>query len=64
MSQKNFNMFAGVLFLWIALIHGARLLIGWEAALGGVALPVWVSWVALVVGLIMAYYGLLVKLRK
>ncbi len=55
MRQKTFNFVVGIVFLAIFLLHGARLIYGWEAVIGGVILSVWVSWLALVVSGLLAY---------
>ena len=47
MSGKTFTRVAGVIFSLVALLHGARLVLGWEAVIGGWSVPMWVSWVAL-----------------
>lgn len=55
MSPKAFNSIVGVIFLVIALLHLLRLILGWEAVIGGWQVPQWASIVALVVG---AYLGI------
>ncbi len=48
MSQYAFNLVAGAIFLIVAGLHVLRLLLGWEAVIGGWQVPRWVSWPALV----------------
>lgn len=55
MGQKSFSTTVGVVFALIALLHLVRALYGWEAVIGGWAMPFWASWVALVVSLYLAY---------
>lgn len=55
MSAKSFSITAGVIFLIIALLHVARIFYGWEAVLGGLVVPKWVSWIALVISGYLAY---------
>jgi hypothetical protein len=55
MSQKTFVGVAGVVFLLVALLHLLRLLLGWDAVIGGWSVPHWVSWAALAVSGYLAY---------
>ena len=55
MSQKNFALITSVVFGLIALLHLLRILNGWEAAINGGAVPMWASWVAVIVA---AYLGI------
>ncbi len=57
MNQKTFSLTVGVIFLAIALLHALRIVFGWEAIIGGLAVRKWVSWVALVVAGYLAYEG-------
>lgn len=45
------------LFLIIAVLHLLRVVYGWEAVLGGVVIPMYVSYVAIVVAGYLAYRG-------
>ena len=47
MNQKIFTVTAGVVFSLIAVLHALRLLLGWDAVIGGWTVPIWLSWVAL-----------------
>jgi len=58
MQQTAYNTITAVLFLVIALLHLLRIIFGWPAQIGGLDIPVWVSWVALVVAGALAYFGL------
>lgn len=55
MHQKTFNLVVGVIFLLIALLHALRILSGWEAVIGEWEVPMWLSWVALVVSGYLTY---------
>lgn len=55
MSQKRYITVTGIVFLIIAVLHLLRLLLGWEAVIGGWHVPVWVSCLALVVFGYLAY---------
>lgn len=49
MSNKAYLSLSGLIFLIIAVLHLLRAVYGWEAAIGGWMVPMWISWVALVV---------------
>ena len=57
MTQKNFCMVAGIIFLLMTLLHIARLLFGWQVAVGNAVMPMWISWIALVIAAYLAYLG-------
>ena len=57
MSQKSFSLTAGVIFSLIALLHVLRLVFGWEAIIGGWAVPTWLSWVAMLIAGYLSYQG-------
>ena len=48
----------GILFLIIAVLHALRLLYGWPAVIGTFVVPMWASWVAVVVAGTLSYHGL------
>lgn len=58
MSPKNYHLVSGIVFLVIAVLHLARIVYGWEASIGGWLVPLWLSWVALVISSYLAYSGL------
>lgn len=58
MSQKAFNWTTGVIFLAILVLHILRLVYGWDGVIGGVAIPMWASWVSIVVSAYLAYIAI------
>jgi hypothetical protein len=58
MSQKTFNLLAGVIFAVVALAHLSRLYFGWSIVVNGWTAPMWVSWLGLVIAAGLAYFGL------
>ena len=58
MNQKSFSLTAGVIFFIIALLHAVRIFYGLEAVIGGLKVPTWVSWIALVISAYLSYAGL------
>ena len=61
MNQKTFNTWAGVVFAIAFVIHGLRLIKGWDVSIGTYDAPMWASWVAIVVTGCLAYHGLFKK---
>ncbi len=55
MNQKTFTVTAGVVFSLIAALHALRLLLRWDAVIGGWTVPIWLSWVALAAAGYLAY---------
>ncbi|MDP3792346.1 MAG: hypothetical protein Q8Q89_01315 [bacterium] len=47
MEHKTFSLIVGIIFSVIAVLHLFRLIGGWEAIIGGLVLPIWVSWLVL-----------------
>jgi hypothetical protein len=62
MSRRSYALVTGVIFLVIAILHLLRVIFGWAAIIGGWIMPIWVSWVALVVAGYLAYEGF--RMRK
>ncbi len=58
MGPKAFSVTVGTIFLIIALLHAVRIFYGWEAVIGGLVVPKWVSWIALVISAYLSYAGL------
>ena len=58
MKQDNFNRAAGIIFLAVAIVHLTRVVQGWHASIGGWSVPLWVSYVAVIVGAYLGYRGL------
>jgi len=57
MQQRAYNTVTAVLFLVVALLHLLRIIFGWPAQIGGLSIPLWASWLALVVAAALAYLG-------
>jgi len=58
MKATTYGLITGLIFLLIALLHLGRLIFGWEAIIGGWAVPSWVSVIALLVAVYLGYEGL------
>jgi hypothetical protein len=57
MTQRTFAFVTAILFSLIALLHAARLVRGWHVTIGDIVVPVWVSWIGLVIAAYLAYEG-------
>jgi uncharacterized membrane protein len=57
MTQRTFSLVTAVLFLLIALLHAVRLLRGWQVTVEGTVVPIWISWIGLVIAAYLAYQG-------
>lgn len=55
MTHKTFTRTAGAVFSLVAVLHALRLVLGWEAVIGGWPVPVWFSWFALAAAGYLAY---------
>ena len=64
MDQKTFTIIAGAIFAAVALLHLLRIFFGWPAVLGGWTVPMWVSWIGLVVAGGLSYFGLSLAMRR
>jgi hypothetical protein len=58
MDQKTFTLLAGVVFAIVALLHLLRIYMAWPVVIGDWTVPMWVSWIALVVAAALSYFGL------
>jgi len=57
MTEKAFATIAAVIFALFALLHLLRLVMGWSIVIDSWTVPMWVSWVGLVVAGGLSYYG-------
>ena len=57
MSQRTFSLIGGVVFGLIALGHVLRIVLGWSFMVQDLAVPMWVSWIAIVVTGYLGYEG-------
>lgn len=47
--KKPFTTIAVGVFALVALLHVLRLILGWEATIQGSVVPLWVSWLGVVI---------------
>ncbi|OGN03550.1 MAG: hypothetical protein A3A98_02285 [Candidatus Staskawiczbacteria bacterium RIFCSPLOWO2_01_FULL_40_39] len=58
MLNNTYRKITGVVFLAITALHALRLIYGWEAMIGGWAVPIWLSWFAIIFAGWLAWSGL------
>jgi hypothetical protein len=58
MDQKTFVLLAGVIFAIVAVCHLLRILMGWPIVIDTWTVPMWLSWIALVIAGGLSYFGL------
>jgi len=57
MPKRNYLSVVSFIFLVIAVLHVLRLLGSWEAVIGGTVIPIWVSWLAVLLAAFLAWQG-------
>jgi drug/metabolite transporter (DMT)-like permease len=55
--EEHNLLVTAVIFSLVALLHLVRIIFGWSAVIGGWSVPMWLSWVALIVTGALAYFG-------
>jgi hypothetical protein len=63
MDRKTFFIVAGIIFGLVALVHLARIYMDWPVVIGDWSVPIWVSWIGLVVAGGLAIFGLRLAAR-
>jgi hypothetical protein len=57
MDAKSYARLAAAVFAIVALLQFLRAFVGWELTLNGMMIPVWGSWIACGVTLVLAWLG-------
>ena len=57
MTSRNFALLAAVIFAALAVVHLIRALWGWPIMVNTTDIPIWLSWVALIVTGVLAVLG-------
>jgi hypothetical protein len=63
MDQKTFSIVAGVVFAVVAVLHLLRIYMNWPVVIADWSVPMWVSWVGLVIAGGLAFFGLRLAAR-
>lgn len=53
-AKNRITNIAGAFFLIVASLHFVRAMAGWEATIAGLVIPIWLSWVAAFVAILLA----------
>jgi hypothetical protein len=64
MSEKMFVTIAAVIFGLVALLHLLRLVMGWSIIIEAWTVPMWFSWIGLVVPGALSYFGMRLARRS
>jgi hypothetical protein len=64
MTHGAYLLVTSSMFALIALLHALRLFYGWRVTMGGWTVPVWVSWVGLLIAGYLACQGFLLKKKQ
>ena len=64
MDQRTYNIVTATLFLIVAVLHLLRVVFGWPARIGGLDIPLWASWLAILVTGALAYCGFRFSYRR
>lgn len=57
LNRNTYMTVTATLFLIVAVVHLLRIILGWHVEIGGLIIPLWVSWLALLVAGALAYFG-------
>ena len=63
MTARTFAGIAAAIFALVALLHLVRLVAGWPIVIGTWTVPMWPSWIGLVVAAALSYFGARLALR-
>jgi len=55
LDQSNFNKLVGFIFLIIGILHLLRALLGWNAVINNLSVPMYISWIAVVVTFFLSF---------
>lgn len=63
-NRKTYYQVTSLIFLIVAVLHAMRILYSWDAVVGGVTVPLWASWAAVLIAGYLAYRGFTWKSLK
>ena len=55
MKEKPYFPITGIIFAIITILHLLRIIYSWPALIGTFKVPLWLSWVALIIGGYLAF---------
>ena len=57
MNRNTYMVVTATLFLIVAVVHLLRIILGWHVEIGGLSIPFWLSWLAVLAAGALAYFG-------
>lgn len=57
MNKHTYVTVTATIFLVVTVLHLTRIVTGFEASMGGLVVPMWISWVGLAVAGFLSYTG-------
>jgi len=57
MGKNKFVFIVSVIFLIIGVAHIFRVLGGWQVQVGNLAIPIWASWIAVILAFYLSFQG-------
>lgn len=64
MSNKKYTKISGIIFAIVGLAHLLRVVLGWDVIIGGWDVPLWFSFIAVLVLAFLAYTALKLSGKK
>lgn len=58
MSERNYLLISAIVFVLFALLHLVRVMTHWSVQIGTVTFPLWGSWLALIIGIMLSAWAL------
>ncbi len=62
MDKKDYFIVSIIIFILAGLLHLIRAVNGWDMVVGGFIIPLWLSWLVVIILAFMVWQG--IKLRK
>ncbi|MBF2003015.1 MAG: hypothetical protein IGS38_20110 [Synechococcales cyanobacterium M58_A2018_015] len=57
MNERNYLLVSAIVFGLFAFLHLVRVLAHWSIQIGSVTFPLWGSWIALVIGVVLTVWA-------
>lgn len=63
MTIRSFCTLAAAIFALIAVLQLIRIMMGWHVTLNGIDVPIWASWIAVIVAGALSFVGFRAAMR-
>jgi hypothetical protein len=60
-NRNAYLTVTATLFLVMGIVHLLRIILGWHVEIGGLSIPFWASWLAVLLAGALAYFGFMQK---